>query len=157
MEFSGIVEVNGAREAGSWPGKVNPALGQPGFLFEYGLRNTDASPESGGVIQGQIEAGDQPSVNIDGEGEDGAPDWLSGDLVNDDQIHSGVVDLHDVEWARGPVFIDRWREYGACRRRALASRYFGSRIKALDAKLDGAPSRLRQGEFMAARVDPLKK
>jgi len=100
VEFAGIVLVNGAGEASSGPGKVDPTLRQPRLRLEHGLRDTDAGPERGSVVQGQIEASDQPGVDVNCEAENETPDELPGDLVNDDQIHGGVVNLHDVERTR---------------------------------------------------------
>ncbi|HJZ22591.1 MAG TPA: hypothetical protein VJ226_16615, partial [Bradyrhizobium sp.] len=61
-----------------------------------------------------------PCVDVDRQGENRPPDRCPGDLVDDDQVHDRVVNLHDVEWTRGVVFFDDRGEYGprrggACR------------------------------------------
>ena len=83
MEFASVVNVNGTSKTCRRPGMIDLAPPQPRFLLEYRLCDANPSPESGGVVQDQIEACHKPSVDVDCEGEN-APDGLPRDLVNDD-------------------------------------------------------------------------
>ena len=84
--------------------------------------------------------------------EDRAPDGRSGDLIDDDQIHNGVVDLHDVERACGVVFLDDRRENGARRGGALAAHHGLAGIHAFDTQLDSSPIWRRQANSAAFRA-----
>jgi hypothetical protein len=100
VELSTIIYVHGAREAGNRPGKINPAFCKPRALLKHGMSDADPGPKGGWMVQGDIETGHHPRVDIDREGQDRAPDRLAGYFVDDDEIHDCVIDLHDVERAR---------------------------------------------------------
>ena len=73
-----------------------------------------------------------------------APDGRSRDLVDDDQIHNGVVDLHNVERARGAVFLDDRSEHSARRGGALAAQHRLAGIHAFYTQPDSSPMWRRQ-------------
>ena len=73
-------------------------------------------------------------------------------FIDDDQIHNGVVDLHNVERACGAVFLDDRRENGARRGGALAAHHGLAGIHAFDTQLDSSPIWRRQANSAAFRA-----
>jgi hypothetical protein len=45
------------------------------------------------------------SCNIDGEGYPRTPDWFSGQLVDDDDIDQGVINLNQLQGVARPLIL----------------------------------------------------
>jgi len=128
MKFAGIIYVNGFRQAGDRPRNFDIALLQPGVFLQDRLRKADAGPQRRRMIQRQIEPSHNASANINRQRQYRPVDRVPGDLVDDNDVDHGVVDLDDVQGSFSPIFADDRIEDRRGRISALAFRHKQSSV-----------------------------
>jgi hypothetical protein len=141
MEFGPVVEVQGFGLAAHRPIDFDTNGLEPGALVTHLMGQAQTHGDRRGGLQGDDHTEQTPAVVVDGHAQIGSSDRLAVVLVDHDQIHRGMVDLHPLERRRGLGSGAGGRLQGAGGLRAVA---FASHL----AKVQGGDA---QGHRVAGR------
>ena len=95
MEFRAVVEMQRLRHAVHRPRQVQSVPGEPLRLRQHALRDRDGDAGGRRCVERQRETRNRPREDVKEQGQPGPPKDGARRIVDELDVHLGVIDLHD--------------------------------------------------------------
>ena len=154
MKLRTIVDQDGPRQTHCRPCHVQSHIRHQRCLIEHGVQQAQADRDDRWLVKREVIPNHHAGVDIDRKCEPGPRRPLAGFGIDHHDVDRGVVDLDDVERARGGKLSRRCQQVSQ-RRDVLALARDKLCVESADTGMDGPPVRRPHARCVTPLGDPL--